>query len=394
MFCINCGNRNRDGANFCKKCGQKIVAIKDEVSEKVGNAIKEVEYDIKEAERKVAGKIFGFSPKRNFFRKSQLKWLFIGLTMALLVGLAPEAWAYYGYYSGLDAANKMFDAENYSGALSRTEMISKKLLLPSSRKKLDDAINRFSNARDCNNELQSAISIREQGDLEKAKNVFSDFVNKNSCPQLAVASAELSKVNDAIATRIKADAETKVAKAQREANQASAKAASEAANRRVAEDAAAASRAQADAAAQAKAASDAQAARAAQEAARQAQERDAEVKRSFYNQVVNAYNSFMNQAFTSYSIGIKYSNSGEHVVAVSNMITAKTVLNSISGNISGINNRFNGLPANYYSASNNMLSAVNQLIRACDLVIDSEGTDLDYSAAVNDYISSISKCNT
>lgn len=115
-----------------------------------------------------------------------------------------------------------------------------------------------------------------------------------------------------------------------------------------------------------------------QEAARRAEE----VRKSFYNQLVSGYNSYISGT-SYYESAISYSNSSESLLALSQANSARAVLNAARNSVSSLNSRFTGLSSDYYAAASNMISAIDYLNNAIDLLVQSEGTSLDYSSSVN-----------
>ena len=105
---------------------------------------------------------------------------------------------------------------------------------------------------------------------------------------------------------------------------------------------------------------------------------------SFRNQLVSQYYIYVDAA-SYYSRGIQYSNSSERLLAINQMSNARAVLSSAYDSISDLNTRFTGLPYDYYAAVSNMINAIDSLNKAIDLVVQSEGTSLDYSSSVNSH---------
>jgi hypothetical protein len=259
MFCHNCGAKNGEGANFCKKCGTKINSstVKVEDKTKVQNIVTNPPF-YQTTSKKIQ------ALKKKIISNSKASFgVVIGVVVLIILILTPEAKAFYGYYSGNKKANKLFSQGDYSAALQKEKSINQNGLPKSYKNKLNINISKYGQVLTDDQTFATAKQDEQNGDLNNAKMLLVQISGDQEYPNSTGVIKELSSVNDKLAIAAQAAA----AAAQKQAAEAAARAKSEQLSEQ---------KAQADAAqAAANAAANQAAAQAAQAAATQQQEQAA-----------------------------------------------------------------------------------------------------------------------
>jgi chemotaxis protein histidine kinase CheA len=367
MECPKCKKQNRPGSKFCRFCGSDLSEQPSHPQTSSGDSHFHIRI-----------------PKNIFkFKKISPK---IGLVILLIVALtggtvyaAPKVNDYIKVRAAiLDAKEKQNQGE-YQAAIDTLNKVEGRWSLQSQKQELTtlkEAQVKFIGYEQIvasSTEKENTGAFKEARDL--LQQIGTDYPKYDSSvqPKLAELQGKIekdleSKATAATAAKVEAERRAQAESAAKAKAQADAQAA-----------AAAKARADADAAAAAQAAQQAEAER--QQAAAQRAE---EVKRSFRNELTAGYNSYI-QGSNYYSSAIQYSNSGNSLLAISQAGSARAVLNSARSTVSDLNYRFTGLPSNYYTAANNMINAIDYLSKALDLLVNTEGTSLDYSSTINSY---------
>lgn len=346
MHCDQCGKENRSGSKFCRSCGSNL----SESSQRSGAK-----------------------------HSSKLSWkspiVLIVIILILLGGLVyggSKAYAYYQVESKINSAKKLQTIGNYKESIDTLIGWENKTLTNSQKTRIENIKAdgqkfvsfkaSFDNAVAIQNATSTAtttLSVSLKNALNELQSIDSNY------PEYKNVQTEIKKVQDALVIALENEANT--------SKKAAADAVAQAEKNRAAAAAAQAARDRAEQNAQ-------QAASNAQAQANAA--RSVEVARSFRNELTTGYNSYL-QASKLYSSAIQYSNANNHLLAIAQANSASSVLTSAYTAVNDLSDRYTGLPSSYYSASNNMLLAIGYLSKALDLLVDSEGTSLDYSSSIN-----------
>lgn len=372
MVCNNCNKENRTDGKFCRFCGSKLGKTKTSITIKLPD---------------LSG-LIGVIRKQN-------KRAIIIAVLVVVVGAgtafaAPKINDFIKVSGFVNEALQLESAGDYQSALATLALADNRWTLGSRRQEIEKLKESQSKYAQFKASFESALEKEGKGELVEAREFLQSIGTEY--PKYDKVREKLSTIQVAIEGDLKEKARLKEVEAQR-ANAAAAEA-----RRRTQEESAARTRAEAE-----KAASDAQS-RAAAQSARdaevrkqqaEAQTREAElqrqqeaarraeeVKKSFRNQLVSGYNSF-NSGVSYYGSAIQYSNSGSSLLALSQANSARAVLNTARDSVSDLNSRFTGLSSDYYTAASNMVTAIDYLNSAIDLLVQSEGTSLDYSSSIN-----------
>ncbi len=337
MYCIHCGGANKKEANFCKKCGVRLVGLSNLKHEDFKN-----NFESQDEDKKFDGTLKSiknkFTLKPSWLNRLKLQGIFFQtrktflsmlwkirfnsklvaalVIFGVLIG-APFASAYVKYFQINTKAEKAFNGGEYGQALDYLKTVNTKRLLPPVKSRLQSRVEFFGKIKEEDSSFQLAKTEEEKGNLGKAKELLVNLSDKSEYPNGGEVVRELSKVSDAITEQVKKDADTKVAAAQKKSDEQAARAKSDAAkaaaNAAANQAAAEAARQQAQqqaAAAQAGAAAAAEAARQAQaNAARIAAEADAAQDTAYINSFSSASTILLrcrqetNDASTAYVAG-------------------------------------------------------------------------------------------
>jgi len=367
MICLKCNNKNKQDGAFCSFCGNKLI-----VDNTINNSVKAI----------FIRKIKGFL---NLNQKVVIISVIVLLLSVTTIFAAPKVKDYFTVNKVISIVESLQAEGSYQDALGSLNNVDDRWMFESTRKKIDNLKEQQNNFIQYKNSYDLAILKEGSGDLEGAREVLLsiqiDYPNYGLVKEMLT--SVQSKIEGKLNNKVAAASAAKAAAEQ--SAQASAAQAALSAQAKAQADAQAAAAAQAAASAQAAAAASAQAAAAAQAQAQQeAINRAIQVKMSFRSELINAYNSVLAAANT-YSTGVQYSNANNSIMAISTMISALGILDTVLDNISNLNTRYTNLPSNYYSATNNLISAIHSLSNAMDLVVDQQNTTLDYSSQVNSY---------
>ena len=362
MLCNSCNKENRADGKFCRFCGSKLGQTKNSIIIKIPN--------IKDSFNKFIGVV----------RKQDKKAILIAVVVigvsAGTVFAAPKINDYIKVNKSISESKRLESIGDYNAALAALVLTSDKWTFESKRQEIESIKEDQTKYAQFKESSEIALEKEESGKLAEARELLRTI--DADYPEYEKVKEKLDQWQEGIENNLKERARLKELEAQRQT------AAATAARQQVEIETAARTRAEAE-----KAASDAQSRAAAQaardsEARRQQEEvrRAEEVRKSFVNQLVTGYNSY-NQGVSYYSSAISYSNNGDSLVAISQANAATAVLNTARNSVSDLNSRFDGLPSDYYTAVDNMLKAIDYLNRALSLLIQSEGTSLDYSSTIN-----------
>lgn len=385
MICSKCKKQNNQDANFCRFCGTDLSKF--------------VTPDLPK-EKFISIKI----PKinfRKFFQQFTKRTVLLVLILIFVGGgsvfAAPKISDYLAVNKILKNIDGAEEADNYASALAMINVADDLWMMESTRKKTEQLKEKENNYLNYQKLFNDARKKEEGGNLTEARDILNSI--NSDFPEYNIVQEKLAEIQSKIESELEAKVKIKEEEARREAvaraaaersaraeaeakKQAQAQAEAEAAAKRQAQ-----AQAQAESAAKARAQAEADAAaRAAREAEyhrqQEAIQRAEEVRKSFVNQLITGYNSY-NQGVSYYNSAISYSNSGDSLLAISQASSTRAVLNTARNSVSDLNSRFTGLPSNYYTAASNMVSAIDYLNRALDLLVQSEGTFLDYSSSIN-----------
>lgn len=377
MDCSKCNEKNRSGSKFCRSCGTKLSLPNTKLTITIPSF-----------------SIPNLDELLNIVRRQNKKVILISALIIFLGAgtafAAPKINDFVKVNGLIKESLKKEHEGDYQGALDTLTLTDDRWTTESKREEIRKLKEAESKYVQFELSFEAALKEESKGKLIKAREQLQSIGTEY--PEYEDVRNKLNILQAQIEGDLKETARLKEIEAQR-ANSAAAES-----RQQAAADSAARTRAEAE-----KAASDAQSRAAAQsardaEVSRQqaeAQARAAEVSRqqeaarraeelrmSFRNQLVSGYNSYVSGA-SYYGSAISYSNSGESLMALSQANSARAVLNTARNNVSGLNSRFTGLSADYYAAASNMVNAIDYLNSAIDLLVQSEGTSLDYSSSIN-----------
>ena len=362
MNCSRCNNINRVNSKFCRFCGGPLLGERQYIRKS------HLEPVITDGKRPTKSKT--------------VKILYTSLLISLISGgsvyAAPKVNDFIKVDGSIKSAKLKSNSGDYQGALDSLIQVRSRWSTSSQKEELVKLEGNQKKYLEYKKSFDDSVEKEEAGLLTDARILlqsinseypkYEDVRNKLSEIQSKIESGLQAKAKEASNAKLEADRRAQAESAERARAQADAQAAS-----------------QAKARAESLAASAAQAAREA-EAQRQQEviKRVEEIKRSFRSELTAGYNSY-SQGINYYNSAIQYSNVSNSLLAISQAGSARAVLNTARSTVSDLNYRFTGLSNDYYTAANDMITAIDGLSKATDLLINSEGTSLDYSSAINSY---------
>lgn len=355
MICQNCKKQNKGDANFCRFCGAKMVKNSKAVTRK--------------DKPHLNLNFISFINKLSYKRKLIISIAI--LVIIIVIILLPKTIDTISVDAAIKNAKQLELSGKYQDALSVLKTTDVKWITVSKTNQilsLEDKENRFIVDQQS---FDLATSKENNGDLSGARDALRKI--DTDFPNYSEVQSKLDEIQSKIEAGLTSDKEAAEAEA---ASEAKAKQQAQAEAQSQAE---AAAQAQAEATANQQAANEAQA-----EAQKKEADRVAQVKRSFMNELVNAYSS-ASDAHSTYTSGIQYANNQSSLMAMTQMNSVLDLLKSTLNNISDLNTRYTNLPSGYYTASNNLTAALNSLNSAAYLVVEEEYSGVDYSSQINNY---------
>lgn len=365
IICLHCGETTPAQGRFCRACGKNIKS-KKVITHSIASWI-------------------NFGIIKRCFKKLSIKATIIIVIVATLtatsVYAAPKAKDFITVRKAIDLTHDKSAAGDYKSALNSIREVRDIWSTNSQKQEMETLISTWEKYIKYQESFANAIKKEGSGSLTEARDLLNSIgIDYPEYEEVRIKLAEIqskiegnlqSKANAAAAAKVEAERKAQVAAEARAQAQAEAQAATTA-------------KAQADA----NAAASAQAARNAEIQRQQAAaQRVEEIKKSFKNELTAGYNSYI-QSKSYYSSAIQYSNAGNSLMALSQAASTRAVLNTARSTVSDLNQRFTGLSSDYYTAANNMLNAIDNKIKALNLLVESEGTYLDYSSMINSYSAS------
>lgn len=375
--CSSCGKKGGPDSKFCRSCGTKLSRPNTKLT-----------VTLPSFHLPKLGRLLSVIRSQN--KKVVLISTFVILLGAGTAFAAPKVRDFVKVNGFIKEALRQESAGEYQGALDTLASADNRWTTESKRQKVVKLKESQSKYIQFKVSFDAALEKEKKGKLVEARTQLQSIGTEY--PQYEDVRGKLNILQASIEGDLKETARLKEIEAQRAnsaATESRQQAAADSAARLRAEAEKAASDAQSRAAAQS--ARDAEVNRQQAEAQARAAEvsrqeeaarRAEEVRKSFYNQLVSGYNSYISGT-SYYGSAISYSNSSESLLALSQANSARAVLNAARNGVSGLNSRFTGLSADYYAAASNMTSAIDYLNSAIDLLIQSEGTSLDYSSSIN-----------
>lgn len=376
-ICSKCDKENRKDSAFCRFCGARMDNGGDLPPVRPQDLFLQKLQAIKEALLRVWEKISQVE-----FRGVKLSRVIIVAIIVLVVGIiyaAPTIGDYVAVNAAMGNATKSQAKGDYAAAINILNSVEGKPMPFGTKTEFENLQTKENSYLQDQNNFDLALQKENAGDLEGAQKILQAI--SYDFPSYSKVQSEISNVQQGIESQLQNQAQQakdQAAAAQAEKEKAAAAAAQAAQDKAQAE-------AEAAAAAQAQSQANAAAAAAAAAAQQAEAQRVQQVEQSFRNELVGAYNS-VSSAFSNYYVqGIQYSNAGEGLLAISSMSSAQSVVNTAMNKISDLNSRYINLPSAYYSATNNLIYAIQSLTSAMRLVVEQQGTTLDFSSEVNNY---------
>ncbi|MDO8661076.1 MAG: hypothetical protein Q7K43_04250 [Candidatus Woesearchaeota archaeon] len=370
MNCQKCNNTNKADSKFCRSCGTKLSRPNTKLTITLPSF-----------------SLPNLSGLLSVVRRQNKKVILVSALVILLGAgtafAAPKVNDFIKINGFIKEALRQESAGEYQGALDTLALTDNRWTTESKRQevvKLKESQSKYIQFKTF---FDSSLEKEKQGKLVEAREQLQSIGTEY--PQYESVREKLNALQVSIEGNLQEKARLKEVEAQK------ANAAAAASRQQAAVDSAARTRAEAE-----KAASDAQSRAAAQsardaevrkqqaeaQAQQEAAQRAEEVRKSFKNQLITGYSSY-GSGVSYYGSAISYSNSGSSLLALSQANSARAVLNTARNSVSDLNSRFTGLPSDYYTAASNMVTAIDYLNSAIDLLVQSEGTSLDYSSSIN-----------
>jgi chemotaxis protein histidine kinase CheA len=370
MNCQKCNNTNKADSKFCRSCGTKLSRPNTKLTITLPSF-----------------SLPNLSGLLSVIRRQNKKVILVSALVILLGAgtafAAPKVNDFIKINGFIKEALRKESAGEYQGALDTLALTDNRWTTESKRQEVVRLKESQSKYIQFKTSFDSSLEKEKQGKLVEAREQLQSIGTEY--PQYESVREKLNALQVSIEGDLQEKARLKEVEAQK------ANAAAAASRQQAAADSAARTRAEAE-----KAASDAQSRAAAQsardaevrkqqaeaQAQQEAAQRAEEVRKSFKNQLITGYSSY-SSGVSYYGSAISYSNSGSSLLALSQANSARAVLNSARNSVSDLNSRFTGLPSDYYTAASNMVTAIDYLNSAIDLLVQSEGTSLDYSSSIN-----------
>ena len=370
MNCQKCNNTNKADSKFCRSCGTKLSRPNTKLTITLPSF-----------------SLPSLSGLLSVIRRQNKKVILVSALVILLGAgtafAAPKVNDFIKINGFIKEAIRQESAGEYQGALDTLALTDNRWTTESKRQEVVNLKESQSKYIQFKTSFESSLEKEKQGKLVEAREQLQSIGTEY--PQYESVREKLNTLQVSIEGNLQEKARLKEVEAQK-ANTAAA-----ASRQQAAVDSAARTRAEAE-----KAASDAQSRAAAQsardaevrkqeaeaQAQQEAAQRAEEVRRSFKNQLITGHNSY-SSGISYYNSAISYSNSGSSLLALSQANSARAVLNTARNSVSDLNSRFTGLTSDYYNAASNMVTAIDYLNSALDLLVQSEGTSLDYSSSIN-----------
>lgn len=358
MICSDCKNINRPDSKFCRSCGVSLNRINEQTIVTIPS----------------------FNGVVRFFRQQNKKVVLV-LALVVLLGAttvfaAPRVKDFIDVNRAIQEAITQEASGGYQDALNTLMLADDKWTTASKRQeiaKLKETQTRYAKFK---TSFILALEKEKEGKLIEAREQLQSIGVQY--PQYDVVREKLNALQVSIEGSLEEKAHLKEVEAQK------ANAVATEARHQAALDSAAKTRAESE-----KASSDAQVLAATQFARdaelqrqQEAAKRAKEVEMSFKNQLIIGNNSYIS-GVSYYSSAVSYSNSGSSVLAISQANSARALLSTARNNISNLNSRFTGMSSDYYAAANNLVIAIDYLTAAMDLLVQTEGTSVDYSSTIN-----------
>ena len=377
MNCQKCNKMNKADSKFCRSCGTKLSRPNTKLTITIPSF-----------------SLPNLSGLLSVIRRQNKKVILVSALVILLGAgtafAAPKVNDFIKVNGFVKEALRQELAGEYQSALDTLALTDNRWTTESKRQEVIKLKESQSKYIQFKTSFDSSLEKEKQGKLVEAREQLQSIGTEY--PQYENVREKLNTLQVSIEGNLKEKARLKEVEAQK-ANVAAAEsrqqAAADFAARTRAEAEKAASDAQSRAAAQSardaevrKQQAEAQAREAELQRQQEAARRAEEVRKSFRNQLISGYNSF-NSGVSYYGSAIQYSNSGSSLLALSQANSARAVLNTARNSVSDLNSRFTGLSSDYYTAASNMVTAIDYLNSAIDLLVQSEGTSLDYSSSIN-----------
>ena len=370
MNCQKCNNTNKTDSKFCSSCGTKLSRPNTKLTITLPSF-----------------SLPNLSGLLSVIRRQNKKVILVSALVILLgAGTAfatPKVNDFIKINGFIKEALRQESAGEYQAALDTLALTDNRWTTESKRQEVVKLKESQSKYIQFKTYFDSSLEKEKQGKFVEAREQLQSIGTEY--PQYESVREKLNTLQVSIEGNLQEKARLKEVEAQK------ANATAAASRQQAAEDSAARARAEAE-----KAASDAQSRAAAQfardaevrkqqaeaQAQQEAAQRAEEVRKSFKNQLITGASSY-SSGVSYYGSAISYSNSGSSLLALSQANSARAVLNTARNSVSDLNSRFTGLPSDYYTAASNMVTAIDYLNSAIDLLVQSEGTSLDYSSSIN-----------